>query len=1102
MMDFGAAATRPFDALLIANRGEVALRIARAATELGLRPVSVYSEDDDASMHRFAVADAVPLRGHGPAAYLDGAQLIALAQSQGCQAIHPGYGFLSENADFAQACTEAGLIFVGPAPAQLRLFGDKSTARVFARQHGVPVPRGTDGPTSLEAMADFMAGLGPGAAVMVKAVAGGGGRGMRQVREAGQLAEAYARCESEARSAFGNGALYVEELIPDARHIEMQVIGDGTTVACFGERDCSIQRRHQKVVEVAPSPSLSPTLRQALTEAALRMASAASYRGLGTFEFLVSGEDRHVFIEANPRLQVEHTITEEVTGIDLVKAQLQVAAGRTLADLGLEQDRIPAPRGYAIQLRVTMEASGHPQAGGDRLEAFDIPSGPGIRVDTFAYSGFAPSRNFDSLLAKVVCHSASPDFGDALQRSRRALREFRIAGIPTNLTMLRNLLDLPRFGDWAVTTDFLERHQEVLARPAAGLGDVLPRPEGRNDPGPQGAAAPAADDPSLVAAPMRCRLIDISVTPGQAVRSGQQLAVVEAMKMEMTIVAPSAGVIEALLAECGSMLEPQEVILRLAPSSEDAGEEDAATDCDETAVRADLAEVLDLHRRLLDEARPEAVAKRRKTKLRTARENIADLCDPGTFTEYAPLAVAGRHSRYDLEHLRDISPADGFICGLAGVNGALFGPEGSRCMVASYDYTVFAGTQGYIGHKKHDRVFKLAEKARLPVVIFAEGGGGRPPDDDYIGAPNLGNPTFWNYGRLSGLVPLVGIAAGRCFAGNAALLGCCDVVIATEDASIGMGGPVMIEGAGLGVVRPEDVGPAPMHAERGVVDILVRDEAEAVAAAKKYLSYFQGTVSEWSCADQSRLRHVIPERRTRAYDVRRVIEILADEDSVLELRPRFGAGAVTALIRIEGRPMGVFGNNPMVQAGAIGAQEADKISRFARLCDAFGVPLISLCDTPGIMVGPEAETTALVRRAARLFVTGAGLSVPLFTVVLRKAYGLGAMAMAGGSFHESSFFTIAWPTAEFGGMGIEGQVKLGYRKELAAITDEAAREARYQDLVQAVYERGKATRIAPHLSIDDVVDPAETRRWIRQGLLSQPPAETLRQAERRWIDTW
>ena len=1092
-----AAGLRPFDAVLIANRGEVALRIARAVAELGLRAVSVYSEDDDASMHRFAAAEALPLRGSGPAAYLDGAQLIALAQSAGCQAIHPGYGFLSENAGFARGCAEAGLVFIGPAPGQLALFGDKSSARVFAQRHGVPVPRGTDGPTTLDAMTDFMAGLGPAAAVMVKAVAGGGGRGMRRVGAVGDLAEAFARCRSEARLAFGNDALYVEELIPDARHIEVQVIGDGVAVSCLGERDCSIQRRHQKVVEVAPSPSLSPALRQALADAALRMASAAGYRGLGTFEFLVSGEDRHVFIEANPRLQVEHTITEEVMGIDLVRAQIQVAAGRTLAELGLEQGRIPSPRGFAIQLRVTMETA---PEGGDRLEAFDIPSGPGIRVDTFGYAGFSPSRNFDSLLAKVICHSASAAFGDAVQRARRALREFRIAGMPTNLHLLQNLLDSQPFAQWAVTTDLLERHWAEFSAPVRGLGDLLPN----HGAAPvQRARAPVAEDPGLVLAPMRCRLIDLSVAPGAVVRRGQQVAVVEAMKMEMALVAPSSGTVSALLAEAGRMLEPQEPILRLDPSDEEATDEASLPTDDDATLRADLAEVLELHRRLQDEARPEAVARRRRTGLRTARENLADLCDPGTFTEYAPLAVAARHSRHELDHLRDISPADGFICGLAGVNGALFGPERSRCIVASYDYTVFAGTQGYIGHKKHDRIFKLAEKSRLPVVLFAEGGGGRPPDDDYIGAPNLANPTFWNYGRLNGLVPLVGIAAGRCFAGNAALLGCCDVVIATEGASIGMGGPVMIEGAGLGVVRPEDVGPAPMHAERGVVDLLVPDEAAAVAAAKKYLSYFQGPVAEWRCADQALLRQVIPQRRTRAYDVRRVIAILADQDSILELRPRFGAGAVTALVRIEGRPIGIFANNPMVQAGAIGAEEADKISRFARLCDAFGITLLSLCDTPGIMVGPEAETTALVRRAARIFVAGAGLSVPLFTVVLRKAYGLGAMAMAGGSFHESPFFTIAWPTAEFGGMGIEGQVKLGYRKELAAIADEATREARYQELVQAVYERGKATRMAPHLSIDDVVDPAETRRWIIQGLLSQLPLVAPRKHEgRRWIDTW
>ena len=394
---------------------------------------------------------------------------------------------------------------------------------------------------------------------------------------------------------------------------------------------------------------------------------------------------------------------------------------------------------------------------------------------------------------------------------------------------------------------------------------------------------------------------------------------------------------------------------------------------------------------------------------------------------------------------------------------------------------------------------KLAERWNLPVVFFTEGGGGRAGTggrraggnatdggDAFAGRP-LDTPTFATMGRLSGRVPLIGINSGRCFAGNAALLGCCDVIIATADSNIGMGGPAMIEGGGLGIFRPEEVGPTSVQSANGVIDLLVEDEAEAVAAAKKYLSYFQGATANWECADQRLLRGIIPENRLRTYDVRSVIETLADTDSVLELRRQFGPGMVTAFIRIEGRPVGVVANNPVHQAGAIESDGADKAARFMQLCDAFDIPLLFLCDTPGIMVGPEAEKTALVRHAARMFVTGASVTVPFFTIVLRKSYGLGAQAMAGGSF-KAPFFVVSWPTGEFGGMGLEGAVKLGYRNELAALEDPGERKTLYDDMVARSYERGKAVNTASHFEIDDVIDPLDSRRWVSSALRATPPA--------------
>jgi acetyl-CoA carboxylase carboxyltransferase component len=436
------------------------------------------------------------------------------------------------------------------------------------------------------------------------------------------------------------------------------------------------------------------------------------------------------------------------------------------------------------------------------------------------------------------------------------------------------------------------------------------------------------------------------------------------------------------------------------------------------------------------------------------------------------------------------------------VNAALFGEERSRCIVMSYDYTVLAGTQGAQNHRKKDRLFELAERGRLPVVFFTEGGGGRPGDTDVIGGVSgLDCMAFHLWGGLSGLVPLVGINSGRCFAGNAAILGCCDVIIATADSTIGMGGPAMIEGGGLGVYRPEEVGPMSVMVPNGVVDIAVADEAEAVAVAKQYLSFFQGPLPVWSAADQRALRNLVPENRVRSYDVRIVIETLADEGSVLELRRHFGPGMITALARVAGRPLGIVANDPMHLGGAIDSDGADKASRFMQLCDAFDVPLLFLCDTPGMMVGPEIERTGLVRHCSRMFVTGANLTVPFFTIVLRKMYGLGGQAMAGGST-KAPMFTVAWPTGEFGGMGLEGSVRLGYRKELEAIADPDERQALFDEMVERLYEHGKALNSASHFEIDDVIDPADSRRWLTRALRSLPPDPPRSGKKRPNIDTW
>ena len=1098
-----------FKKLLIANRGEIAIRIARAAADAGIATVAIFPADDALSLHVRVADEAFEVRGRGARAYLDIESVVKAAKAAGCDAVHPGYGFLSENADFAKACAAEGIAFVGPKVSALELFGDKVAARQLAKRCGVPIIAGTSGPSSLEEIKAFFESLGSGGSVVIKAMVGGGGRGMRVVEKAADLAEAYARCQSEAKAAFGFDGVYAERLIRKARHIEVQIIGDRHgAVSHLWERECSVQRRHQKLVEVAPSPSLSDALRGRIIEAAKQLASYAGYDNLGTFEFLVDGaaDGSFAFIEANPRLQVEHTITEEVLGIDLVRAQLAVASGAALSSLGLDQASISKPRGYAMQLRVNMETldeTGATHPTGGVLAVFEPPSGPGVRVDSFGYAGYKTSAAFDSLLAKVIVHTPGEAWHDVVAKASRSLREFRIDGVVTNIAFLQAVLAHPDFRTNRIATDFIDGNIAKLVEAADGAARPLyfAPTEKSGDQAVQSRAAEVPEGTVMVAAPLQGTVVAIQVKEGEIVRSGQQLAVIESMKMEHLVMAEQGGRVTKLVAGDGVTLLHGEPILYLEPLDVAAGSAAMEAEIDLDHIRPDLAEMLARQANTRDENRPASVERRRNTNQRTARENIAQLVDDGSFIEYGSLAIAAQRRRRKLDDLIKNTPADGLITGVATVNADRFGPEAARCMVVAYDYTVLAGTQGHMNHKKIDRMLTLAEDWRRPLVFYAEGGGGRPGDTDRLGMTGLDGPSFVQFARLSGLVPVIGVVSGYCFAGNAAMLGCCDVIIATKNASIGMGGPAMIEGGGLGVYHPAEVGPVSFQSPNGVIDILVQDEEEATRVAQKYLSYFQGAVTEWTAADQRLLRRAIPENRLRVYDIRTVIDLIADIDSVLEIRRDYGVGMITAFIRIEGKPFGLIANNPRHLGGAIDADAGDKAARFLQLCDAFDTPIISLCDTPGFMVGPEAEKTAIGRHVSRMFVTAASLTVPLFGVVLRKGYGLGAQSMIGGGFH-ASFFTAAWPTGEFGGMGLEGYVRLGFRKEMEAIADPFERETYYRNKVAELYANGKAVSIASVFEIDNVIDPADTRRWIMAGLRSAPKPPARTEKKRPCIDAW
>lgn len=580
------------------------------------------------------------------------------------------------------------------------------------------------------------------------------------------------------------------------------------------------------------------------------------------------------------------------------------------------------------------------------------------------------------------------------------------------------------------------------------------------------------------------------VGTGSLVAENETLLVIESMKMEHPVRIHVDGVVYQLLVGEGDSVAEGDELVRVTPMRIEEAAQERSFSSGVVEEREDLARYLERRQLIEDASRPEAVAKRHAKGRRTARENVANLVDAGSLVEFGGFAVAAQRGRKSEQELIDSTPADGLICGLATIGGGA-----QRIAVLAYDYTVLAGTQGFINHRKLDRLLEVARRNKIPVVLFAEGGGGRPGDVDAPGVAGLDVPSFGSFAALSGEVPLVGIAAGYCFAGNAALLGCCDIIIATRDANIGMAGPAMIEGGGLGRVAPTDIGPAETHARVGSVDVVVGDEAEAVAVALRYLTTLGNVTSPVARPDADLLRNVVPRNRAEIYEVRQAIDLILDVDSKIEMRQQFGIGIVTALGRIDGRSVGVLANNPGHLGGAIDRDAADKMARFIQLCDAHRLPIVSLCDTPGFMVGAQAEEQAQVRHFARLFVAAASSTVPWVTIVLRKGYGLGAQAMAGGGFHAKDFIA-AWPTGEFGGMGIEGAVRLGFRNEIAASDDPVELEKR---LIAAAYERGSALSMASHVEIDDVIDPRDTADTIVRVLDSCASRPRL---GRSMVDPW
>ena len=1070
------------DVVLVANRGEIAVRVLRAARELGLRTVAVHPRDDAAAMHVALADGAHELPGAGPAAYLDQDAVVAAAQASGATLLHPGYGFLSENSGFAARCAAEGLRFVGPSPEVLALFGDKVVARATAHEVGIPVLPATTGPTDLDAARAFAAAHG---AVMVKAVAGGGGRGMRPVQHVDELAEAFERCAAEARQAFGDGSLYVEQLLTGARHVEVQIVGDGTGWARhLWERDCSVQRRHQKLVEIAPAPALDARTREVLLAAAVRLAEHVRYGGVGTVEFLV-GPNGFVFVEANPRLQVEHTVTEEITGVDLVAVQLGLARGRSPAELGL--DDVPEPRGFAVQARVNAEelgADGEPLPKAGTLTVFGPPTGPNVRVDTHGYAGYRTSSRYDSLLAKVIGRGRT--FAAAVATTEAALGEFRLAGVPTNAPLLRAVLRHPAFG--GCDTGFVAEHLAELREAAAAL-PTAPLLE------PAARPAVAAPEPGAdaVAAPMDGTVVAVAVAPGERVAPGTRVAIVEAMKMEFVVRAEVTGVVSAVSASSGDVVVEGAPLVLLDAVEPGAG---AITDAEPVADGPGwAAEVAEIERRrelAAGHGGPAKVARQHAAGKLTARERIALLADPGTFTEIAPLAGFATYA--DDGTLTSFAPTN-FIGGTARV-------DGRTVVIGADDFTIRGGSGDGAIHGKQIHLEQYAGQMRLPVVRLLDGASGGGSVKMAIEAGHHYVPVNPGWDAVvanMSLVPVVAACLGPTVGLGAARLVTSHLAVLV--AGIGQvftaGPPVVLGSTGEDLTK-EQLGGVAVHRANGVVERIVATEQDALDVVRRFLGYLPSSVfgvpPVAECADPPDRRddvllHAVP-RDTRApYRIGEILDAIFDRDSVLPYA-EYGGATVTALARLDGHPVGVIANDPL-RGATISAEGAQAITRLVDLCETFHLPIVSLTDQGGNSIGAGAERRATIRYGARAIAAVYQARVPQAELIVRRVFGVGGAGIV--NRHRAGR-TWAWPSGNWGSLPARGGIEAAFRAHLDTVPD---RDAEIERISRELALLDSPFRTAEHFGVQDLIDPRDSRAllcdWVRDAYrllpeLLGPPA--------------
>ncbi len=1173
--------------VLIANRGEIATRIARAATALGIESVAVYPPADELSLHTRVADQACELpvanTADPVAAYLGIDALIEVAIAAGCDCVHPGYGFLSESPAFAGRVAAAGMTFVGPSPDALMLFGDKVAARAIAERVGVPtIPGSRNAVVGADEAATVAAEIGY--PVMLKAAAGGGGRGIRRVDSPDELGPALERCASEAEAAFGDPAVFVEKLIDHPRHIEVQVLGDvAGTVVHLWERDCSVQLRNQKVVEIAPAPALDPALRQRILDDAVRLVDAADYVNAGTVEFLVAPEaGEHYFIECNPRIQVEHTVTEQVTGTDLVQAQFLLAAGASLASLGLgDQATIAPPRGYSIQARVVARGAG-------TISAYKEPSGVGVRVDGNGYLGYTPPPQFDPLLAKVVASSSGfalptrasdgaegadgpePAFVAAVTRARAALEEFHVAGLPTNLEQLVAILSHPAVlaGDARTTLladestfgaatsgmadsggrggpsgpmDLLTQQSTALGRDAslgaaaAPLAEVAAAANTRASTavadGAAGGGLTVGEGERAVECPLGATVVEVKVDEGDRVAAGQTLVVISAMKMETEVTAPVGGTVSGVGAlEPGDTVVAGQLLAVLEPSigspdpasSNGAGGPGAEG---ESSWAATLDEIRTLQR-LADERlspssdEPGVVRQRNRGKLH-CRERIALLLDDGSFREIG--SVAGFASYGDEGGIVAFTPANH-----VGGSGTI---EGRPAIVCADDFTSRGGhSDGAIGAKSF-HLDQLSVQLGVPSIRLLDGssGGGSVasmvPEQkkegeskakESTGAISSGRPRVaggggsflpghlgsTEYAEQLATVPVVNMLLGSVVGIGAAkaVLGHFSVMVRDIAQLFVAGPPVVSHAMGYDITK-EDLGDWRIHCRNGSVDNLAETEEEAMDMTRRFLSYLPSNVYEAPPVTAPRtddppdrredeLFTLIPRKRTTTFDMRRAIELMADRDSFFEIGPLWGTDQIVGFARFNGYPVGVIASDSRhVNGGALTADGCDKLTRHLDLCDLFHLPVLNLCDNPGFAVGLEHEVAGTIRKGGEWMIAFAQTKVPIFTVLLRRSFGV-----AGNNYatpRREPGVRVVWPAADVGGIPPEGGIEAAYKRQLAEAADPVALRAELEARIESA--RGPLGPLS-RFQMEEMIDPRDTRAhicaWMPQAhrLVAQPRA--------------